>query len=95
MIKVTAKCTIKKDSVETFKTVISQIVDGARTENGCIAYELFQDLKDDTVFMLIEAWENAENLEAHAKAGENNELVAQMFATFEKEMEFNTFTLIK
>lgn len=95
MIKVTAKCTIKKDRVEAFKTVIKQIVDGAREEEGCIAYDLFQDLNDETIFFLIESWENAETLEAHGKAGGTNPLVPQMLATFEEDMVLNHLTLLK
>lgn len=95
MVKVTAKCTVKKDSIETFKTITSQLIDVTRKENGCLSYELFQDLKEPTIFIFIETWETMEALEAHAKAGSESDLTPKLAATYEKKMELNLMSLIK
>jgi quinol monooxygenase YgiN len=36
-----------------------------RSEKGCITFDLFIDIKDPTVFMLYENWENQAAIDAH------------------------------
>lgn len=46
-------------------------------ENGCVQYDLHQDIQDATVFVFHEVWESKEALDSHNA----QEYVKQFFAT--------------
>lgn len=49
---------------EVLLTLIS-IMETGRSEKGCLSYDVFYDIEDNTVFNLIEEWELREDLERH------------------------------
>jgi len=95
MIKVTAKCFIKKESIEDFKTYTSKLIDETRKEEGCLAYELYQEVNDETVFSFIEEWKDMESLGRHIDSKHCKEIFPKMEKLYSKEMEVNFYTLVK
>ena len=67
MIKVVAKNKIKEDKLETVLGLYQELVQETRKEEGCILYELFQDIDDSTVLTMIEEWEDKASLDRHMK----------------------------
>lgn len=47
---------------------LEEIIPDVRKEPGCLAYNLHVDRSDGSVFVMIEAWESAEALDAHGTA---------------------------
>jgi quinol monooxygenase YgiN len=64
-IFVVAKLIARKESVETVKRELLNMVEPTRKEAGCIEYHLCQDNEDPAVFVFYEKWENAAALEKH------------------------------
>jgi len=65
-IRVVAGFAVKADRVDEFiETARRTLVEPTRTEAGCIAYDLCQDVTDPTRFAMVEAWESDEALAAH------------------------------
>ena len=65
-VRVVAHFNVKSDRVEEFIAAARKLlVDPARTEPGCIRYDLCQDLSDPERFAMIEVWESNEALDAH------------------------------
>ena len=67
MIKVVAKNKIKEDNLETVLSLYELLVKETRKEEGCILYELFQDIEDSSVLTMIEEWEDKASLDRHMK----------------------------
>lgn len=44
-------------------------------DEGCIQYELFQDIENPQIFSMIEQWESKEALDAHLDAKHMKEIV--------------------
>ncbi len=63
MIKVVAKG-FAQEVIEMCK----ELVELTRKEEGCISYELYQDIKDSTILTFIEEWESQEALDKHSKS---------------------------
>lgn len=69
MIHVVAKSVIKEDCINEYKTIALQLVaDTNAKDAGCIRYELFQDIKNPTVFTMLETWNSMDDLKAHMSA---------------------------
>ena len=64
-LTVVAKVKAKKESVETVKSELLQLIPPTRKENGCIAYNLHQDDEDPALFIFYETWKNEACLEKH------------------------------
>lgn len=95
MIKITAKCFIKKEFIGDFKTYASKLIEESRKEEGCLGYELYQDINNETVFSFIEEWKNAEFLNGHIESEHCKETFPKMEKLYLKEMELNVYTLVK
>lgn len=95
MIKVTAKCFIKKEFIGDFKACTSKLIDETKKEEGCLAYELYQDTNDETVFSFIEEWEDLESLECHMNSSHCKEIFPKMERLYLKDMEVNFYTKVE
>ena len=67
MIKVVAKNKVKSEKIETVLALYEELVADTRKEDGCIAYELYQDEQDAAVLTMIEEWEDQASLDRHMK----------------------------
>ncbi|WP_313375420.1 putative quinol monooxygenase [Chishuiella sp.] len=67
MLQVIAKSIAKDDKIEETKKALEALVNPTRKEDGCIKYELFQDIDHPEVFVFSEEWESKTKLEVHLK----------------------------
>lgn len=67
MICVIAKAIYKDGLANEAIELFSDLIDEVRNEEGCIKYELHQDVNDENVLAVIEEWETLEHLQEHAK----------------------------
>lgn len=94
MIKVVAKAEIKEDCIETYKNLANELIHETRKEQGCITYELFQDIDHPNICSFIEAWEDQEALGRHMKSAHYERIVPQMAQLKEKPSEVNVYRLV-
>lgn len=64
-IRVVARVVAFEDKVEQVKSVLRELIEPTRKEEGCLVYELLQNEKDSTDFTFVEEWESQELLNAH------------------------------
>lgn len=85
MIKVIARSVIKEnhlaDALSLYKLLVAETV----KEQGCISYELFQELDDPNSLTLIEEWDDIEALKLHTETSHFVTLVEKL-AAYEKEL---------
>ncbi len=95
MIRVVAKNYPKEGCLEEILDICKELVKLTREEDGCIAYELFQDVKDPSIIAFIETWESEEALGRHLQSEHFQRLVPPMKALMIKPGDMNIFkTLI-
>lgn len=92
MIKVVAKNYIKEEKMSEVLGIIKELIEETRKEEGCIKYELFQDLQNKGVITFIEEWENMETLQKHMNSEHFKRIVPKVQAFTEKEMEISLYT---
>ncbi|GAA1136512.1 putative quinol monooxygenase [Nocardioides aquiterrae] len=55
----------RPDSGAALRLLLEPLVAVTRTEDGCLAYRLFQDEADPAHFVFVEEWRDAASLEVH------------------------------
>lgn len=94
MIKIVAKFTIKEDKIAEFKNHAADLAAETRKENGCISYELFQDINDLKVLAFIEEWESKDALDSHMESKHFKEIFSKMAKIQEKDPEVSMYSLV-
>jgi quinol monooxygenase YgiN len=52
---------------EVLQTLLSLMAPPGK-EQGCLSYDIFSDIEDETVFNLISEWETRQHLDQHLKS---------------------------
>lgn len=94
MVKVVAKAEIKDGQTEAYQRLAAELARETRKEQGCISYELFQDINNQNIFSFIEAWENQDALDMHMKSAHFQKIVPEMVLLREKPSEINVYRLV-
>jgi len=89
MIKVVAKSFAKPDKLDKILELSAEMVEKTVKEEGCIKYELFQDIKAPEVIVIIEEWESEEALRRHMASEHFRRIVPQLNELREKPSEVN------
>ncbi len=89
MIKVVARSFVKADKLERSLELSKEMVEKTVKEEGCIKYELFQDIKDPKAIVIIEEWESEEDLSRHMDSEHFKRLIPQLNEYREKASEVN------
>ncbi len=90
MIKVVAKNKINVEKLETVLSLYEELVNATRMEEGCIKYELYQDVEDPSVLTMIEEWEDKASLDQHMKT-EHFMRIVPMVGKFVEESSLNIY----
>jgi quinol monooxygenase YgiN len=79
MIKVVAKGKLKPDvKVEEYLILARQVIAETRKEDGCIKYDLHQDINDPTILTMLEEWVDEEALNQHNKTEHVKRIVPEL-----------------
>jgi quinol monooxygenase YgiN len=57
-VNIVAFIRIKPEAIETARPTVQELVNKTRAEPGNLRYDLFQDVKEDGTFILIEKFAN-------------------------------------
>lgn len=64
-LPIIVKFEVKEDKIEYVKSELLKILEPTRKEDGCIQYELHQDIENPSIFMFYEIWETVDLWKAH------------------------------
>lgn len=87
-LKLIAEDFIQVDKINLVLPLYQELVEKTKLEKGCIAYDLFHDLKDKGHFIFIEEWENRAALDAHVQSEYFQRLVPLIDQYLRKEARF-------
>ena len=92
MIKVVAKNIVKKDKIEEFITLAEKLVEATnKNDEGCIHYDLYQDINNPQLLTFIEEWESMEALNKHMAADHFKEIVPKLGAFADGPTDMNLY----
>ncbi|SHH10944.1 Quinol monooxygenase YgiN [Anaerosphaera aminiphila DSM 21120] len=85
----------KKENYEEALKLIRELVAESQKEEGCIVYEVYQDLDSEFGLCIYEEWEGIEYLAAHQETEHFIKLVPQIGALAEEKSPLYKFGKIK
>lgn len=86
MVKVIAKFFVKEEKVEEFLKLASVLVEESRKEEGCVSYNLLQDVSNPQTLIMVEEWESAKILKTHMASAHFTSIIPEMsLLQFQKE----------
>lgn len=91
MIRVVAKNFIKKDKVEEVLKIVKELVSETVKEEGCVKYELYQDVNESSILTMIEEWENKDVLMKHMNSEHFKRIVPMIGELSEKPGDMNVY----
>jgi len=94
MIQVVAKATVKEEMKESYLEKAFELIESTRNEEGCLSYELFQDIKDPGIFTFIEKWEDMDHLERHFNT-EHFRRIVPLLKDMRLSSDLNIYSLVK
>ena len=94
MITIIAKSVILDGMKERFKELISELITESRKENGCISYNLFEDMNNKNILTIIEEWEDEKSIENHNKSDHFNRIRPLLSKFREGSPQVELFKLI-
>ena len=81
MIVIVAKCTIKKECLDEYKKIVSELVEKSQKEDGNISYGLYEDVEYLNVLTFIEEWKDMDDISFH-NSTEHFKRIVPMLAEF-------------
>ena len=78
MIKVIARSVIKDKEINSYLEEVRILVAETRKEEGCISYELFQDINNKCIFTILEEWSSKDALDLHKKSKHITEIIPRI-----------------
>jgi quinol monooxygenase YgiN len=73
--------------------IVGSVVELCRDDPGCLSCHIYEDLREENVFMLEEAWKFKEDLDTHLRTDEyRNLLMVLDLALEEPEIRFDTIS---
>lgn len=94
-ITVVARVVALPDKVDQVKSVLLQIIEPTRQEQGCISYELLQNQQEPRDFTFVEEWENDALLQVHLASAHIHEAGKKLNGLVVGEPDIRVYRLIK
>lgn len=92
MIIVVAKHWIKQENISDYIRLMKPLITETNLNHeGCLRYELLQDLESPNVLTMLEEWEDQAALKKHMAAPLFKEIVPQTAKYLEKPVELNQY----
>ena len=77
MLKLIAEDFIQIDKIDIVLPLYKELIEKTKLEKGCIAYDLYHDVKNKGHFVFIEEWQDRNALDAHVNSEHFQRLVPQ------------------
>lgn len=94
ILKVVAHLISKPDTIDQTREILLGLIEPTRVENGCIAYELFQNNVDATDSTFVEEWTNDAALEAHLESQHLLDAKTKLGDLLSAEPDIRRYTLL-
>ncbi|HEY5587116.1 MAG TPA: putative quinol monooxygenase [Ruminiclostridium sp.] len=95
MLKIVARFIIKEDRIEEFIKYATELVTESRKEEGCVSYELLQDVNNCTVLTFIEEWKDKEAHMIHEKTNHFQGISSKFGELQQKKVDVNFYNKLK
>lgn len=93
-VTIIAHLVSRAEKIEETKAFLMSLIPKTRSENGCVDYDLHQDVKNPSAFAFYENWSSSAALDSHMQTPYLRELVARQEELLEVEPDIRVMTMI-
>ena len=94
MITIISENIIEEQKECEFLTIVKQLIEKSRKEDGCISYTLHQNIQNPFHYCIIEQWENEHTISQHNNTEHFKTLVPQMKKCRAEQKQANHFRIM-
>jgi quinol monooxygenase YgiN len=91
MIMTVAKTKVKEDKKEEFLKFTEELIQKSQNEEGCISYDLYEDIADPYTLTFIESWKDMEAIDLHNKTEHFMRILPKLADLTEGEIEVRMY----
>ncbi|MDA0524362.1 putative quinol monooxygenase [Methanococcoides alaskense] len=91
MITIVAKTKVRENKKQEFLKITEELIQKSQNEEGCISYDLYEDIADPYTLTFIESWEDMEAIDLHNKAEHFMKIVPKLADLTEGEIEVRSY----
>jgi quinol monooxygenase YgiN len=78
MLTIVAKNFVKPSEKARFVIAAKELIECSKKEEGCIAYDLYEDTRNENVLTFIECWQDKKAIDLHNKSEHFTRIVPQL-----------------
>lgn len=91
MIMIVAKNKVREDKKQEFLRITEELIRKSQKEEGCISYDLYEDIADPYTLTFIESWKDMEAIDLHNKTEHFMSIVPKLANLTEGEIEVRLY----
>ncbi|MBA2691244.1 MAG: antibiotic biosynthesis monooxygenase [Rubrobacter sp.] len=93
-VTVVARVKAKSGMEERLAEAMGRLLEGSRSDAGCVNYDLHRGLEDPSVFVIYENWTSERELDEHLDQPHLHEFVGKLEDLAEGEIEITRLEMI-
>ena len=93
-VRVLARIRSRPEKIDELRSVLLQLVEETRKENGCVNYQLFQNKADPSDFTVVEEWANDVAIDGHMVSTHVRNAFAKAVPLLATPPEINRYRVI-
>ena len=91
MIAIIAKQIIKKEALDQYQTLVTELVEKSRQEEGNVSYCNVQDREDERIRIFLEVWKDQEAIDIHGATEHFTRIIPQLGELFDGEEDVRLY----
>jgi len=91
MIMTVAKTKVREDKKQEFLKITEELIQKSQKEEGCISYNLYEDIADPYTLTFIESWKDMESIDLHNKTEHFMKILPKLADLIEGEIEVKMY----
>jgi quinol monooxygenase YgiN len=94
-LRVVARVKALPDRVDTVRSILLQLIEPTRREEGCVVYELLQNKADPTDFTFVEEWRSGSCLDIHAASAHLKDATEKLRGVIAEAPDIRKYLVVK
>lgn len=94
-LRVVARIRALPEKVDSVRSILLELIEPTRKEEGCIVYELLQNKMDPTDFTFVEEWQSGSCLDSHAASDHLKDATEKLRGVIAEAPDIRRYLVVK
>ena len=94
-LRVVARIRALPDKVDAVRSILVELIEPTRKEEGCLVDELLQNKLDQTDFTFVEEWEGDPSLDSHAASNHMKNVGAKLRGVIAEPPDIRRYSVVR